>query len=327
MRTTPTARRRLLASAAVPALVAATLAVGAAPASAGFVAGADDPVGDAPRPDLDITSVAFGYDRREGLVVGALQLAAEPVEDLSFVTLVAATRTATGCDQGPAVGLGTSPARWAADWVRFGEGGEVAAQGTAVKRGGTGTVQRIEITDPLLRAVQPDCLMVTLTDGRDPNVIHDVVGPVTLARRPALSMRLSGLPSKVRPGRTYRLKVRLENPGDAATGPVRVVLSKVRGLSVKRRSVTVKSLAAGAARNATLQVRLTRSARTSTKLDVKATAGQMKVAGERRVTVVKPSSRKRGGGGGDKRVRTCVQYFPDLSGSTGGSLGLVPCLR
>lgn len=46
------------------------------------------------------------------------------------------------------------------------------------------------------------------------------------------------------------------------------------------------------------------------------------------VGVVAPSRPRppaAGGGGGSQRPRTCVKYFPDLSGETGGSLGIVPC--
>ncbi|MDW5596893.1 hypothetical protein VSS74_21275 [Conexibacter stalactiti] len=82
---------------------------------------------------------------------------------------------------------------------------------------------------------------------------------------------------------------------------------------------------------ATVRVRLGERAARTTDLRVDVSAGRLKATETRRISVrtptpAPPPSRGGGGDGGDSGPsRVCTRWFPDISGETGGSLGLVPC--
>jgi len=312
----------------VLALAAALCAVAAAPAHATFFRQALDPAGDAASPDpgVDILAVGLGYDRSSGTLAAAVGLRGEP-QTPAIVALVAARRDATGCNRAPAIGFGSLLDSYDAFWHRIETPALAPVSGDARKQGAGEVVQRFDVTDRRLAGIRPDCVMVTVADGADTQVVYDSVGPLTLNRRPALGVRLDGVPENVRPGRAYRLRVHLSNPGDAPTAGIRVRVAGARGLTASPRTLRLRPVAAGARRTATITVRLGARARFATDLGVTATAGGLRASAERRVYVKTPDppSRppSRGGGGGGSR--TCVQYFPDLSGESGGSLGLVPC--
>jgi hypothetical protein len=313
--------------ATVLALAVALCAVAAAPAHATIVRQAADPAGDAATPDpgVDIVAVGFGYDRASGTLAAAVGLRGEPATP-AIVSVVAARSDATGCNRGPAIGFGSTLGSYDAFWQRMASPTVATASGDAGKQGAGDVFQRFDVTDRRLAGVRPDCLMVSLVDAVDTQVVYDSVGPLALNRRPGLAVRLSGVPEDVRAGRKYRLRVHVSNPGDARTAGIRVRLAGVRGLTASPRTVVLRPLAAGKRRTATITVRLSARARFATDLEVTAAASRLRASAERRVYVKTPDPPRRrpspGGGGGGG---VCVQYFPDLSGESGGSLGIVPC--
>lgn len=318
----PLARRAsLLAFAAATAVGLAT----ASAADANFLATATDPAGDAADPARDITAVAMSYDRRGGELLGAIRFRGEPAEGTrSFVTLVAGTRTATGCNGYPAAGFGSFSDEYGASWLRFDDGGgTAAAKGDADKRGGGTTVQRFEIADRgQLAGRKLDCVTATVTEAGNAANVYDAVGPIALVGQPSLGLRLSGVPRVLSPGRGRKLRLTISNAGDAPTGRVRLRLGSARGLKASPRSISLKSVAAGGTRTATVRVSLSARARTTTTLKVTATAGALQARQQADLFLRKPSS---GGGGRGRGTGSCVRYQADLSGESGGSLILVPC--
>lgn len=312
-------------------LVVALLGLAAPGAQASFLAEAEDPAGDATSPDpgLDIIAVGLGYDRTAGRLAGGVALRGEPGEAPATIALVAATRSATGCDQGPAIGFGSMLDSSSAAWARVRTASEVTARGAAEKRGYRDEVQQFSVTDRQLAGLRPNCVHATLVHPDDPSIVYDTAGPIELVPQPSLSLRLGGLPKTVRSGRTYRLKVKVSNPGDAPTGRVRLTLARARGLTAKPKRVTLRSIGAGHGRTATIAVRLSARAETGTDLEVRAVAGKLDLKAETLVYVRKPTRPSGGGGagGGGGTPSVCTQWFPDFSGESGGFLGLVPCVK
>lgn len=302
----------------------------APPAEAAFVADAPDPAGDASSADPahDILGIGFGYDRRTGQVVGAIRLGSDVErESAASVTLVAGTRTANGCD-GPAIVLASSTDAFDASWYRFATPETVTARGEAGKRGYLDRVQRYEATGRALRGLRPDCVMAALTEPGNAQNVYDTFGPVRLRPLPGLSLRLGGLPRRTRGGRDYTLKVTVANPGDAPTGRVAVRLARLPGMSARPRALTLRSIAPGRRRTASLTIRFGERAPVTPDLEVTATAGRLRVEEEISTVVSRRDKPGRGGGGGGGGgIGVCTQWFPDFSGETGGSLGLVPCQR
>jgi hypothetical protein len=302
----------------------ATLAL-AAPAHASYVGVAEDPAGDAPSGAQDLLAVGLGYDAVSGTLFGAVKTR-EAAEIPATVVFAAASGLTTGCGIAPAIGFASQLNQRDGAWMRFSGPETVAASGTAEKRGYGTTEQTLQVTDRQLAGLRPDCVAVSVVDPVT-TAVYDTVGPIALVPQPALSLRLSGVPERVRSGRRYRLKVKVSNPGAAATGRLRVRLASARGLSAGRRALTVASVAPGKARTVTLPLRLSASARPLTDLKVSAVAGKLKVEAERRVFVRTPARTKKpsGGGGRPRPSMTCTRWIPDISGSSGGYLGLVPC--
>ncbi len=304
------------------------LSASAAPAHATFIADAPDPAGDAASPDPghDLLAIGLGYDRASGQLAGAVALRGDP-DMPGFVALVAATRTSTGCDEGPAIGFGSALDDFDAIWLRQDSGTVVTAHGEADKQGAGRAIQRFEVTDEKLARLRPDCVTVSMVDPANPQTVYDTAGPVELVPKPGLAIRLRGVPEKVRSGRAYRLKVAVSNPGDAPTGKIRLRLSRAKGLKAPRRAVTVKSVRPGKKKTATFTVTLSRRARFATDLKMSAKAGRLRATAEKQVYVQTPRRKGSGGGGNTGTPGTCIKFFPDFSGDTGGSLGLVPCVR
>lgn len=302
-----------------------------ASARADFVALGDEPAPDSTAPEAgrDLTAVGVAYDRRSGALTAAFKLRGMPRDGGAFVTVVAARRTATGCDGAPAAGFSTFTDETSARWLRFASPTEVTASGSASKRGGTTDLQQITVRDRRLAGLRLDCALVVLNEPGNPANVYDTIGPLTLKPEPSLAVALGGLPETVRADRSYRLKVTLSNPGDAPTGRLRVQLAKARGLTATPRALTVRSLRAGHRSTATITVRLSAKAETRTDLRVRVAAGRLRAEAERVVYVRTPARPSPpsggGGGGGGGGARTCVRWIPDFSGESGGSLGLVPC--
>lgn len=310
-------------------VVATALLAGAPAARANLVGGANDPVGDAsdPSPGRDLTGAGLAYDKRRGALVGAVGVRQDPTRETGgFLTLFAGTRTPTGCDGYPAIGFATSTSVFDARFSVLEGPGATGASGGARKRGGQTTLQRFEVVDARLRGRSPDCAVATLTAPGNPSVVWDTTGPIALTPRPVLSGRLSGVPKELRAGRSQRVRVTLENDGDAPTRAGRLTVAGARGLKTTPRSAKVAAIPAGGRRTTTFRVSLSSRARPTTTLKVTATAGEQRVRAEGRIRLRRPA-RSGGGGGGSvpDLPRTCTRYSPDLFGDTGGSLVLVPC--
>jgi len=309
--------RRLLG----PALAAVLLGMlTAPPARATFIAAGTDARADAadPSPARDITAAALGYDRDTGAIRGGVALRGAPDEaSRAFVSLHAGVRTPSGCEGYPQVHLAsfttTSPARW----LRFDAPGPPAAEGDAA-RGDPGELQTFEVTDRALAGRRLTCITAVVADPADPNRVFDSVGPLTLEPLPELAARLGRVPSSLSPGRTRTIRLTLRNPGDAATGRIRLSVDRRRGLTVSAPRA-VASLRAGQRRTVRLRVRLSTRARTSTPLRVKVTAGKLRVT-ERATLYLRRPPR---GGGGESGGGVCAGYAPVLGGV--GEIVTYPC--
>jgi hypothetical protein len=136
---------------------------------------------------------------------------------------------------------------------------------------------------------------------------------------------MSGVSQIFGSGRPRRSKLTLSNEGDAPTRRVRLKFSRARGLAIKTKTRTLKSIPARHRKTVRATVTLSDRARTATRLKVTAAAGQLIAQQEATLHVRTPTKPGGGGDGGDRTPGTCVRYQADLSGETGGSLILVPC--
>jgi NPCBM-associated, NEW3 domain of alpha-galactosidase len=316
--------RSVLAAVATTALALA----GASAAQANFVAGALDPEGDStdPNPGRDITAVGLSYDRKSGELAGGVKLRGEPVEEAdSLISLFAGTQTASGCNGTPAAGFGSYVSEFGASWLRLDDAANNGPRGEADKRGFKSQIQEFEATDSQLAGQTLDCVVATLSEPGNPANVYDVAGPLALVGQPALSLKISGVRRDFRPGRPRKVKLTIANDGDGPTEPVRVKLSRARGMKIKTSTRSLKAIAPGRRTKLTATVTLSGRARTTTDLKVKATAGDLVARVEADLYLRKPA--KPGGGGGDRDFtpQVCNRWMPDPFGGTGGSLILVPC--
>jgi hypothetical protein len=294
----------------------------ASAAEAHFVATAEDPAGDStdPSPARDLTAVGLSYDRRSGGLIGAIRLAGSPTEETdATVALFAGTRTASGCNGVPAAGFGSASTDFGARWLRLDDPAGTGPRGDADKSGGHTDLQKFTVTDRQLADQPVNCVIATLSEPGNAANVYDAVGPLDLVPQPALALKIGGVPRKFARGRPRKLKLKLSNPGDAPTGPVRLTLSRARGLTVKAER-TLKSIPPGGRTTVNARVTLGGRARTATDFDVTATAGELKVRAEATLVVRKPGGGSSGGGSGGG---VCNRYvgFPDGS----SALILVPC--
>jgi hypothetical protein len=296
----------------------------AAAAQGNFIATATDPAGDSADPSAgrDIIAASMSYDRRSGELIGAVQLRGVPGEERSFLSLFAGTRTATGCDGLPYVGFGSYSDEFGASWKRLDDPAGTGPSGDAEKVAYRDAVQRFEATDGELAGHRLDCVMATVTEPGNPANVYDAAGPFELVGQPALSMRVRGVGRPFKPNRPRKLKVTLANAGDAATSPVRLRLSRARGLRVTPAKKSLGTLAPGSKRTVSVEVTLSGRARDATRLKVTASAGGLVARGKPTLYLRKPS-KPGGGGGGD--TQWCTRWVPDITGATGGSLIHVPC--
>ncbi|WP_320673144.1 COG1470 family protein [Patulibacter defluvii] len=307
------ARRRTAAALFSSAVVAVLAAPTTSPAS--FVAVGRDAAGDGAggQPSRDITAAGVAYDRRSGTLRGGVVLSAAP-GPAANVVLLAGTKATSGCDGYPAIGLyGLSDAA-GGQWARFDAAGPATATGAVEHRGG-GTLQTFDVTDPALAGRPLTCLTALVVDPADPNLVYDSAGPFALHPQPALDVRIARVATALRPGRSRTVRLTLRNPGDARTDPIRLRVSRQRGLTV-RAPRSVPSLKAGKRRTVSLRVTLSRRAKTSTPLRVQATAGKLRVRAETTVSRRKPPRRPTGTG-------ACATYAPVLGGV--GDIVVSPC--
>jgi NPCBM-associated, NEW3 domain of alpha-galactosidase len=315
----------LLAAPAIAAGFASLLFV--VPAHANFVARGSDPAGDASdaSPGRDLTDIAVAYDRATGALKGTIGLRGAPTDARSFLTLAAGTRTATGCDGYPAGVFGTYTDETDAGWFRLdAPGAPSAAHGDAEKIGYDDQVQDFSAEAPELAHQPFDCVTALVSEPGNAANVYDVAGPLDLLGRPALGLRLKGVPKRLKAGTERTVRLTISNTGDGPARAVKLQIERARGLHVKPRRRSLPALAPGARRTVRLELRLGQRARSETNLKVVARAGDLIVRGRAPIHRIEHG---RSGGGGGGTPSSCVQYSPDPFGTSGGALILVPCLR
>jgi len=160
--------------------------------------------------------------------------------------------------------------------------------------------------------MQWNCLVATVSEQGKPENVYDTTGSIPLKGLPGLSLKVRG-PKQFKRNRSQILRFKLVNPGDG---------------SAKRGTIR-----AGKQKKFRIRVRFNDRARKLTRVVLKGSSGKLRLKGKMKLRVKTPKPprhHKNGGGGGGGSSQTpgvCVQYAPDLSGETGGSLILVPCLR
>ena len=317
--------RSLLAAVAATAIALA----GSSAAAANFVAVATDPAGDSsdPNPGRDITAIGLSYEDDSGELLGGVRLGGDPADEAdALITLFAGTQTAAGCNGTPAAGFGSYASEFGASWLRYDDAAHNGPRGEADKRGFGSQVQEFEVTDAQLAGRRHDCVIATLSEPGNAANIYDVAGPLPLVGLPALRLEVGGVRRDFRPGRPRKVTLTLANDGDGPTEPVRLKLSRARGMKVKLRTRSLKAIAPGRRTKVTATVTLSGRARDATDLTVKATAGDLVARQETTLRLRRPSKPGGGGGnGGDRPTQTCTRWLPDPFGDTGGSLILVPC--
>ncbi len=301
---------------------AALVAVGVSvlaivPAATASVVGAtNDPSNDAadPHPGRDLTSIGIAYHRGSGVIEGTFRLRGAPTDDApGHVNLFAGVRTPEGCVEYPAIGFGVSTASGgASDWAQLLGEGQVGASSFAERTGGGTTTQRLRASLDGLRPLPVNCAIATLVDPNDPSRIFDTAGPIDLRRVAELDADLRGVPSSLRRGRSYVVRLRVRNRGDAASGSIRLSIAKRRGLTVSG-SRRVRSIAAGRQRTVKLRVTLGSRAASSTRLRITLTgARKARARVESGLTVrrSKGAGGSNGGEGGRKYPRLCTSINP-----------------
>ncbi|WP_026909783.1 hypothetical protein [Patulibacter minatonensis] len=313
--------------------VVALATVGVQAASAAFLGEAEDPAGDAtvPEAERDITAAGFGYDPATGRMGAAVRLRGPSAGAPATLIAYAGRRTATGCDRGPTIGFASDTDRDDASWLRTAADASIVSRGRIDKAGGRSALQRFDVSSSALRDLKADCALISTTALGDGTTIYDRLS-FDLKGQPELSLSTAGLPSRLTASsKRHALRVVVRNPGHGPTGKVRVRLGTVRGMLATRSTVTLPSIASGKSRTAAFRVRFSKRARLRTEIPATAKAGRLTVETVRDVRVQQPQARKPrrsgGGGGTGGTPSSCVRYFPDFSGESGGSLGLVPCLR
>lgn len=298
------------------------LFTGIAPASASFTVLGTDPAGDSTEahPGRDIVKVGLNYNRRTGHLRGGVMLRGTPgTESAANLTLFAGRRTGSGCNGFPAIGFGTQTDLSGADWVLLGAGNAVRASGSAIKLHAAAT-EEYEATARPLAGKRPNCVIAALNDPGNPDLIYDVAGPYAFRALPELRVNLGRLPARMTPGRSRAIRVTVRNPGDARTGPIRLVVPRTRGLTV-RMPKRLGSIRPGARRSVKLRVTLNRRARTFTSLRVRALGRQrLRASDSARLYLRKRSRPARGNSRSGNGSQLCFRYtwLPPYS-------TLVPC--
>lgn len=284
---------------------------GATPASANFFATGVDPAGDSTdaNPGRDIVRVGFAYNRRTGHIRGGVVLRGNLGEAPANLTLFAGNRTATGCNAYPAIGFGTQTDLRGAHWVLLTSATAPPTFGEARKTYDD-VAEEYEATARQLAGKRPNCVIAQLDDPANPGVVYDIAGPYKLRAMPELATRLGKVPSIMRPNRERKIRVTVSNPGDAATGRVRLRVSKARGLKV-RGARQLPSIRPGARRHVILRVTLNRRAKMLTNLEVTAVAkNKIRATASDRLYISRSSGTRKppSAGGGEERNRLCFRY-------------------
>jgi hypothetical protein len=311
----------------VIAVVLAGMLLRTGAADAGFIAETRDPSGDstAAGPARDLLGVGIGFDRKTGYMAGIVALRGSPDEDSrAFLSVYAGMRTKDGCSGLPAAGFGAFTDSWGATWFRQ-QTPDRASHGEADKTGYRSRVQRFEIRDKRLSGKKWNCLGAVLTDPDDPSNIYDEVRATRFKGLPALALKMPNVRRAIPPNRVRKLRVVIRNPGDGPLRNVRLRVQRARGMKATPRVRKIGLIRPHTRRAVIVRVRLSRRAREKTDLRVRVRSGKLRASAGTTLRLKLPKKPPSGGGGKDGGSGVCVQYFPDLSGESGGSLGLVPC--
>lgn len=309
-------------------VVLAVSFLGTAAANAGFIAEKPDASGDSASalPAHDLLGAGLGFDRKTGYMVGILALRGRPGPETSaFVSVYAGMRSAGGCDNVPAAGFSAFTDTWTATWYRQDSATRVR-HGEADRSGYRSRIQRFEIRDRRLAGKKWDCLGAVLTDPTDPNNVYDRIPITRFKGLPALAVKMPKVRRAIPPNRVRTLRIVIRNPGDGPLRKVRLRVLRTRGLKAVPRVRKIPLIRPRSRKAVRVRVRVFRSAGRTADLKVKVRSGKLKAMAESTLRLKLPKQKPpKGGGGSDGGSGVCVQYFPDLSGESGGSLGLVPC--
>lgn len=279
-------------------LVAVLLSIAATPVAAAVRTGSGtDASGDGTAGlARDITGVQTSYDDASGAIAFQVTFAAAPsAGDSSLVAAAVGTKQSNGSCTTPWAIVGASVTGASATWLRN-DGSGVVDDGTATASP-SGATLGLSATASSLAGQAWNCALVAVSDSAG-NTVYDGAGPFDIAAAPSppaqpapaptptpttkpapkraqLAVNVSGIPTTIRRNRWMRLKVAVDNPGSAAARKVELAVGSARGLRAKPRTRTFKLIKAGKRSSATIRVRLTRRARTITKVGVKVTAGKL----------------------------------------------------
>lgn len=288
-----------------------------------------DPAGDATtgHPGHDITRFSLAYDPRRGTLAGTVQLAGSPHwEHPAFLLLVAGMRTATGCNGFPAGGFLTELYDARASWLRM-TGPDSGIDGAAEKRGAGSAVQTFEVTNRKLRHTRWNCLSASVVDRDDANIVYDSATVYGFRGMPELALRVPEIRRPLRAGQTRWLRITVSNPGDGPLRNVRLRINRPRGVKIAPQARLIRRIKPRGKATVTVRLTMTRRANNLNRLRITARAGQLVASEATSVARRRPQATPRpgGGGGGGDGSQTCLRFVPDLSGTTGGSLVMVPC--
>lgn len=301
---------------------------GATSAGAAFMAETEDPSGDSTGtlPGHDLLGAGIGFDQKTGLMAGVIVLRGAPDPDQgAFLTLYAGMMGPGGCDRYPIGGFGSyTDNEYDAIWVQEDGPGDTRSGGADKSTESGAAVQIFEARAKGLAGKRWNCLGAFLTDPDDSSIVYDTIQTVRFRGLPAISMRLPEVRRPIPLGKRRAVKLVVRNPGDGPLRNVRLRVRRARGLKVAPRRRLIEAIRPGRRKVIRLRVRLTRAGGST--VDLRASARAVKLRAEAdtwlRLKLPKKKPPKGGGSGGSG---VCVQYFPDLSGESGGSLGMVPC--
>lgn len=286
---------RLLLPAALAALGVCVPTAGATTLSGSGT----DPAGDSTvGPTQDIVGVEAAYDDA-GSVTAALTLAADPASAPNFVFVAVGTASGGGCGS-PAVVLGGYSDQAQGVW---GLDSDATSDYQAATVTAAGPKLTITASSPRIAGKAYNCVIATVSpQGSGQPVSDRLDAPATLtapvvaapppvttpapappapapapapaqqtavAARPApkvaqLAVTITGVPKTIRRARWMSLRVKVANTGTAAAQAVKLRIGTARGLSVKPKTITLKTVKAGKSTTRTVKLSLTKRARKTT---------------------------------------------------------------
>lgn len=300
---------RLRHSSHVPILLLvafAALLVFAGPAAAETLTGeTTGPIGTGTEPEAEIASAKASYDKSAGAVDFTIVTKAEPqeeVEGASSNLSVAAylINRESGCSL---ASLGQSPG-----FPNFEIEGEFATREAEGTLGTTSTSSPVEIepatmtvsgtttslsaTNPQLANLSLNCAVIFPDGGGSEPVVFPISGPPAPAATPTTPTAPAPTPTAAfslakiktltaKEGKWTKVNVKVTNTGNAAVGPVAIKLKASKGVVLQPASGSLKlpALLAGQTWTITFKVKLTSTAKKSSKIALTTTSGTISAAG------------------------------------------------